>query len=152
MIRVYTKTRHIQKIKEFLEILNLENQIFTINDENIPLSEFDLGISYCYPKKITEPLLSTPKKGFINFHPAPLPGYKGPNEMEQGIKIGGIDWGVTVHLMDKNYDTGKIIKILKIKLHEPPTSTKELAAISHYFLFNLFKDTINDIYNEKLKF
>jgi len=152
LIRIYTKTIHIQKIKKFLKMLNLENQIFTINDENVPLSEFDLGVSYCYPKKITQPLLSTSKKGFINFHPAPLPEYKGPDEMEQGIKNGETNWGVTVHLMDENYDTGKIIKILKFKLHEPPTSTKELAAISHYFLFNLFKDTIDDIYNEKIEF
>jgi methionyl-tRNA formyltransferase len=152
LIRVYTKTRHIQKIEKFLKMLNLENQIFTTDDEEVPLSGFDLGVSYCYPKKITDPLLSAPKKGFINFHPAPLPEYKGPNEMEQGIKNREISWGVTVHLMDENYDTGKIIKILKIKLHEPPTNTNELAAISHYFLFDLFKDTIADIYNEKIKF
>lgn len=150
MIRVYTKERHVKKIEKFLNKLNLEHQIFTIND-NPKLEEFDLGISYCYPRKITEPLLSKPKKGFINYHPAPLPEYKGPDEMELGIKNRETNWGVTVHFMDKSYDTGEIIKISKLKLHESPTSTKELAAISHYFLFNLFKDTINDIYNKKIE-
>ena len=150
MIRVYTKTRHIKKIEKFLKMLNLENQIFTTNDENIPLSKFDLGISYCYPRKITEPLLSTPKKGFVNFHPAPLPEYKGPTELKKAIQNNETCWGVTVHYMDENYDTGDIIIIKKIELHEPPISYEELGAVSHYFLFQLFKETILDIYEGRL--
>jgi len=150
MIRVYTKQRHIQKIKNVLNSLNLENEIYTIKDKPV-LNDFDLGVSYCYPRKVVEPLLSTPKKGFVNYHPGPLPKYKGPTESEEAIKNKETQWGVTVHYMDENYDTGKIIKIKKIKLHEPPTDTKELGAVSHYFLFQLFKETILDIYNEKIK-
>jgi len=52
--------------------------------------------------------------------------------------------------MDENYDTGDIIKIKKIELHEPPTSHEELGAVSHYFLFQLFKETILDIYEGRL--
>ena len=48
--------------------------------------------------------------------------------------------------MDENYDTGPIIKVKTFDLHEPPTSTQELGAVSHYFLFNLFKETVLDIY------
>ena len=74
MIRVYTKQRHIVKITKFLNSLNIQHEIYTIKD-NPPIKPFDLGVSYCYPRKITEPLLSTPKKGFVNYHPAPLPMY-----------------------------------------------------------------------------
>lgn len=149
MIRIYTKTRHVSKIKNFLDSIELEHQIFTIQD-NPPLKPFEMGVSYCYPRKILEPLLSAPTKGFINYHPAPLPKYKGPSELVDAIKNKEINWGVTVHYMDKNYDTGKIIKIKKIKLHEPPTFEQELGPISHYFLFNLFKETIKEIYDGKL--
>lgn len=149
MIRVYTKTRHVEKISKFLKSLKLEHEIFTIKD-NPPLMKFDLGVSYCYPRKITEPLLSTPPKGFVNFHPAPLPKYKGPTELEEAIKNNEMKWGITVHYMDEDYDTGDIIKVKKIDLHEPPTDSKELGAVSHYFLFQLFKETIMDIYNQKL--
>jgi methionyl-tRNA formyltransferase len=145
MIHVYTKQRHIQKIKDFLKSLNLENEIFTINDNPI-LNNFDLGVSYCYPRKIKKPLLSIPKKGFINYHPAPLPKYKGPTELDEAIKNKETEWGVTVHYMDEEYDSGKIIKIKNIKLHEPPLSQSELGAISHYFLFSLFKETILELY------
>ena len=60
MIRVYTKERHKVKIEQFLNSLNLEYEIFTIKD-NPSIVSFDLGVSYCYPRKINEPLLSTPK-------------------------------------------------------------------------------------------
>ena len=149
MIRIYTKTRHVKKISEFLNSLDLEFEIFTIKD-NPPKTKFELGVSYCYPRKIHEPLLSAPDKGFVNYHPAPLPKYKGPTEHDEAIKNEETNWGVTVHYMDEDYDTGDIIKIKKFELHEPPTDSKELGAISHYFLFQLFKETIKDIYNEKL--
>jgi len=150
MIRVYTKIRHINKIKKFLNSIGLEYQIFTIHD-NPQLKSFELGVSYCYPRKIVEPLLSTPPKGFINYHPAPLPKYKGPTELVDAIKNKETNWGVTVHYMDENYDTGKIIKFKKIQLHEPPTTEQELGPVSHYFLFDLFKETIKEIYEGKLK-
>ena len=153
MIRVYTKTRHIEKIKKFLDSENLEHEIFTtINPPGAEheFGDFDLGVSYCYPRKITEPLLSLPSKGFVNYHPGPLPKYKGPKESTDAINNKEMNWGVTVHQMDENYDTGPIIEVLDIKLHEPPTSTAELGAVSHYFLFVLFKNTIKKIYNSKI--
>lgn len=150
MIRVYTKERHKTKIDQFLNSLGLEHEIYTIKD-NPPINSFDLGVSYCYPRKITEPLLSTPKKGFVNYHPAPLPKYKGPTELDEAIKNKEVHWGVTVHYMDENYDTGPIIKLKTFDLHEPPTSPQELGAVSHYFLFQLFKETILDIYKENVK-
>lgn len=150
MIRVYTKERHKVKIEQFLDSSDIEYEIFTVKD-NPPTSSFELGVSYCYPRKIIEPLLSTPKKGFINYHPAPLPKYKGPTELDEAIKNKEIHWGVTVHYMDKNYDTGQIIKLKTFDLHEPPTSQQELGAVSHYFLFQLFKETVVDIFKENIK-
>lgn len=149
MIRVYTKARHVSKMDKFLSSINLDHEIYTIKDDPI-LSPFDLGVSYCYPRKITEPLLHMPKKGFVNYHPGPLSKYKGPTESQDAIKNNEIHWGVTVHYMDEDYDTGPIIKIKKFDLHEPPTSVQELGAVSHYFLFHLFMETILDIYNGKV--
>ena len=149
MIQVFTKTRHTKKIDKFLNSLNFEHKIVTLKDFS-PLKKFDLGVSYCYPRKIVEPLLSTPPKGFFNYHPAPLPKYVGPNELEDAIKNKETHWGVTLHKMDENYDTGKIKKINEFQLHEPPTDPTELGSISHYFLFELFKETIAELYNKKL--
>ena len=143
MINIFTKERHIPKISKFLKSKKIEFKIYTTKDSTRSLNQFELGISYCYPKKIMNPFLSIPSKGFVNYHPGPLPKYKGPNEFENAIRNKETEWGVTVHYMDENYDSGKIIKIQKFSLHEPPTSVNEIGALSHYFLFNLFNDIIN---------
>ena len=145
MIHVYTKARHITKIDNFLNSIQLEHKVFTSINES-KSENFELGVSYCYPKKISETLLQMSKKGFVNYHPGPLPKYKGPFEYEEAIKNKEIHWGVTVHLMDKNFDSGKIIQVRNFDLHEAASSIEELGAISHYFLFNLFKETIKNIY------
>ena len=132
-----------------MEQQKIDYVIFTTNDDP-PLESFDLGVSYCYPKKIKEPLLSKPKNGFVNYHPAPLPKYKGPNELIKAIENKEMDWGVTVHYMDENYDTGPIIRVKKIPLNEPPSDGNELGPISHYFLFQLFKETIIEISKGKI--
>lgn len=146
MIRIYTKTRHVYKIQKFLESQKIQFEIYTIYDDPVD-APFDLGVSYCYPRKIKNPLLSKPPKGFVNFHPGLLPKYKGPTELDDAIANKETDWGVTAHYMNEEYDSGKIIRTKQIKLHEPPTSTQELGAVSHYFLFDLFKETILHIYN-----
>jgi methionyl-tRNA formyltransferase len=143
-IRIYTKTRHTEKIQKFLTSKKISHEIHTIKNEP-SFNDFDLGVSYCYPRKIQQQLLTAPRFGFINYHPAPLPKYKGNTELTDAIKDKQIHWGVTVHKMNEEYDDGKIIHILKFDLHEPPTSTQELGAISHYFLFKLFKNTVAKI-------
>ena len=150
MIRIYTKQRHISKITKFLNSIKLEHEIYTIHD-NPPKTDFQFGVSYCYPRKIPLELLNSPKLGFVNYHPAPLPKYKGPDEYSDAIKNQETQWGVTVHKMDKDFDSGEIIEVNEFTLHEPPTSIEELGAISHYFLFNLFKKTIQDILEQKIK-
>ena len=79
-----------------------------------------------------------------------MPHYKGWKFIDQAIQNKETHWGVTVHDMTDEYDSGKIRKILKFDLHEPPNSVDELGSVSHYFLFNLFKETINDIVKENI--
>ena len=145
MIKVFTKPRHKNKIHRFLSSIDVPHEIYTVKDNVLSSDAFALGVSYCYPRKIKEPLLSTPVGGFINYHPAPLPCYKGPNELQNAIDNHELRWGVTVHYMDENYDTGPVITSRQINLHEAPSSKSELGAVSHYFLFELFKDTIEKI-------
>jgi len=152
-IRIYTKKRHIEKIKNFCKDIGIDFEIYTISNDstntfettNFDGDDFDLGISYCYPRKILSPLLTAPKQGFINFHPGKLPEYKAPDQSLKAIENKEVNWGVSVHEMNEKYDSGKIIETLEIKLHEPPTDRKELMAITHYFLFELFKNTLKKI-------
>lgn len=149
MIRVYTKERHKDKISKYLTLIGLDHEVFSTKD-NPAITPFDLGISYCYPRKIEEPLLSFPKLGFFNYHPAPLPQYRGKNIYEEALNKKELHWGVTLHKMNQHYDDGPVIALKKIELHEPAQTIEELGTISHYFLFNLFKETILQLYNNTL--
>ena len=53
--------------------------------------------------------------------------------------------------MGSVYDSGEIILVKEFNLQQPPTVISELAAMSHNFLFELFKETVCDIYNGKIK-
>lgn len=72
---------------------------------------FDLCLSMLYWRKFPAAFLSHPRLGSINFHPAPLPQYKGCGGYNLAILEGRADWGVTAHYMDTGIDTGEIIDV-----------------------------------------
>ncbi len=45
----------------------------------------------------------------INFHPAPLPRYRGPYPLVQGILDGRSQWATTCHKLAAEFDTGDIL-------------------------------------------
>ena len=73
--------------------------------------EFDLVLSVLYWRRMRGALLSRARLGAINFHPAPLPEYKGTAGYNLAILEGLSEWGVTSHYMDENIDTGAIIEV-----------------------------------------
>ena len=151
MIRVYTNTRHEKIIDDFLSSINLEHEIFTI--KNMPKDElkpFDLGISYSFPRKIPVDVIKIPSKGFVNYHAAPLPEYKGWRVYQEAIEKQELNWGVSLHYIDEFYDTGPIIKVIKIKLHCPGNTKQEIGGITNWFKFHLFIQSVEKLYSDKL--
>jgi len=69
----------------------------------------DVVLVKTFPYKIPKSVLSIPKYGFINFHYAPLPGFRGSNPLFWMIRNGIKDGGVTIHKMDESFDTGEIL-------------------------------------------
>lgn len=69
---------------------------------------FDLGVLAWWPKIIKEPLLSSPKYGFLNFHPSYLPHNRGKHYNFWAL-VEQRPFGVTLHLVDSGIDTGPII-------------------------------------------
>ena len=105
VVRIFTRSRERDLVNDYLKTLNIPFEIYTSKDN--PSNEpFELGISYCYTKKIEPPLLYLARKGFVNFHPAPLPEYPmGPefkeNSPERGVRDKVMKWGVTAHFMNE---------------------------------------------------
>lgn len=63
----------------------------------------------CYTYKLSLELLKLPKLGCINIHPGDLPKYSGRRPIEEALNNKEEELKVTLHYMDKDFDTGPII-------------------------------------------
>jgi methionyl-tRNA formyltransferase len=112
------------------------------NGRNKRVAEVDVVLSVMYWKKIKQPLISHPKKGAINFHPAPLPLYRGLGGYSLAILEEEQTWGVTAHFIDEYYDTGDIIKIYPVSIDILRETSLAMQRKSMDVLFNLFIETV----------
>lgn len=69
----------------------------------------DIVLVKTFPWLIPAESLKKPVHGFINFHYAPLPAYRGPAPLFWMIRNQVKEAGVTVHRMDENFDTGPVL-------------------------------------------
>ena len=71
----------------------------------------DLAVSLLFPKRLRADQLSLARLGAINFHPAPLPEYRGVGGYNLAILEGLTQWAVTAHYMTETIDAGPIIDV-----------------------------------------
>jgi methionyl-tRNA formyltransferase len=76
-----------------------------------PPSEVDLVVSFLYPRLIREPVLSLGRIGCLNFHPAPLPDFRGVGGYNVALLEGLGEWGVSCHFVDETLDTGDLVEV-----------------------------------------
>ena len=108
-----------------------KNKIPNIEFNDIININFDIGISVLSTKKIDSFVLNKPKLGFVNIHLGPLPRFRGSNSVYHAIKRARKDniykFGITMHYMDCNLDTGPII------------DSTEIPILENDLAYNLFK-------------
>ena len=63
----------------------------------------------CWPYLISEDLITSPRMAALNLHPSLLPDFRGPNPIEQQLARGTSRFGVTLHLLNEQFDQGDII-------------------------------------------
>lgn len=102
---------------------NVPSQIFTRkNFESALLSWLDqhkpdVVFVKTFPFRIPASALAIPRHGFINFHYAPLPQFRGSNPLFWMIRNRAPSAGISVHRMDENYDTGPLLVRHDFPLH-----------------------------------
>ncbi len=106
--------------------------------------QYDIGLSMLYWKILKGGLISTPKFGTINFHPAPLPEYKGTAGYNLAILHGLNKWGITAHYIDERIDTGHIINVDRFNIDKNTETAKSLESICQIKLFEQFKCVFDD--------
>jgi methionyl-tRNA formyltransferase len=111
----------------------------------------DLIVSYLYPQKIREPLISCPKNGCINFHPALLPAWKGVGGYNIAILYKLKEWGASAHYVDEYIDTGKIIRVYRFNFDYRHETAKSLEQKTQNILWDLYKSVMADIISGSLR-
>ena len=120
-----------------------------VGSEEELLSMYDAGkieadyLFSFYWKLVKEPTLKIARLGNINFHPGPLPEARGSGYHAAILDDWGY-WGVTVHYMDKTFDTGDIIECYRFPIDKNIVN-RDLVDLTHRELYCLFCDTINKI-------
>lgn len=77
----------------------------------------DVVFVMTYPWKIPSDILAIPAFGFINFHYGLLPQMRGADPIFESIRQRRQTAGLTIHLMDGNFDTGAILMREEFPLH-----------------------------------
>lgn len=104
--------------------------------------KFDLAVSMLYWLKIRKPLLEIARKGVINFHPAPLPDFKGTGGYNLAILKNLPEWGVSAHYVDQGIDTGPIIRVDRFPIDQAEETAQSLEKRCREPLFRLFESVL----------
>jgi methionyl-tRNA formyltransferase len=97
---------------------------------------YDLGLAFLYTHLIPASECARPNR-WVNFHPGPLPEYRGRNLAYHCIMNGDRDFGASVHYMDETYDSGEIIHVERFAIEDGDTAG-DLVERSHQVLEDLF--------------
>lgn len=93
----------------------IPSRVFTRKNFSAQLTEWlnehkpDVVLVKTFPYRIPAAALSIPKYGFINFHYAPLPEFRGSNPLFWMIREGITTGGIAVHQMSEEYDRGPVL-------------------------------------------
>lgn len=91
----------------------------------------DLGVIVAYGGLVREPLLSTPRLGWINLHFSVLPRWRGAAPVQRAIMAGDTTTGATVFQLVAELDAGDIFATITEPIGRLQTAGSLLDALAH---------------------
>lgn len=67
-------------------------------------------LTACWPRLIPREVIQTVSLAALNLHPSLLPHYRGLDPVGDQLAAGDFRFGVTLHLLDDQYDHGDIVR------------------------------------------
>jgi len=122
--------------------LSSDSQLYDRPPENV-----DVVVSFLFWKLIREPLLSLGRIGCLNFHPAPLPDFRGLGGLNVAILEGHDQWGVSCHFVDEHFDTGDLVEIERFPIDYEAETAFSLDLKTQERLLGLFKRVMQQALN-----
>ncbi len=95
--------------------------------------------------RLIGPTLLEPYRGrIVNIHPALLPAFPGKDAIEQALRAGVKETGVTVHFVDEGIDTGPPIAQMRVPIL-PTDTDRTLAERIHAIEHRLYPAVVADL-------
>jgi methionyl-tRNA formyltransferase len=104
-----------------------------------PPDDVDVVVSFLFWNLIREPLISLGRVGCLNFHPAPLPDFRGVGGYNLAILEGLDGWGVSCHFVDEHFDTGDLVEVERFPIDPTAETAFSLDLKSQEHLLGLFE-------------
>jgi methionyl-tRNA formyltransferase len=123
----------------------LYEQIAGAQNHGLNLSEVDLVISFLFWKRIKRPLIELGKMGCINFHPAPLPEFRGVGGYNLAIYEEHKSWGAAAHFVDETFDTGDLIRVDRFSIDPARETAFSLEQKTLIRMLHMFKELISGV-------
>ena len=112
-------------------------------EPGVDLHDIDLVVSVLYQKRIQRPLIDVGRIGCINFHPAPLPEYRGWGTYNVAILDNVQCWGASAHFVDDGFDSGPLIAVRSFEVDAARETALSLQIKTQPVLLDLFKQVID---------
>ena len=120
---------------------DLKVSIFDGDINDLPFDP-DIIFSVLYDRRFDQKTLE--KSECINLHTSPLPRYGGFNQFYWAIRNGDERYGVTLHKMELEFDTGDIIAQRMFKIHHSETA-RHLYEKAHQEAAEMFRAALPSI-------
>jgi methionyl-tRNA formyltransferase len=111
----------------------------------VPPDDVDLVVSFLYPRLIRQPVLSLGRIGCLNFHPAPLPDFRGVGGYNVAVLEELREWGVSCHFVDEHFDTGDLVEVERFAIDPDAHTAFSLDIQTGNHLVGLFGRVIDRV-------
>jgi methionyl-tRNA formyltransferase len=108
-----------------------------------PPARVDMVVSFLYPRLIREPVLSLGRIGCLNFHPAPLPDFRGVGGYNVAVLEQLREWGASCHFVDEHFDTGDLVDVERFPIDPDAHTAFSLDIETGRHLIGLFARVID---------
>lgn len=109
------------------------------------IPETDLVLSFLFWEKIPQLLIDFPKQACLNFHPAPLPDYRGLGGYNFAIFEELEYWGVSAHHVNAQFDKGDLVEVRRFPIDSEDLTAYRLESITQKMLYALFTEIISRV-------
>lgn len=99
----------IQRIAADIEIAYAPRARQRESARLIASRRIDFLLVACWPYLIDREFAASARGAALNLHPSLLPKYRGPDPLQQQLAAGDRRFGVTLHLLERQFDRGDIV-------------------------------------------